>query len=193
MEGAQVTKRLSVAVAGLAVLVIMAACGDGDPTPTSTAPPPEASPTPTAAPPTPAPSPMPVPPDADVLGSAQMALQQGQERWEKSGIADYVYTGAWTCFCPEAYLAQTQVTVGGGKVTDVSSAAQNIDTIPAPERFVPVEALFALIQNAITQGAARVEVSYDATHGYPSKLFVDYDERMADEEDLFVISSFAPR
>ena len=81
----------------------------------------------------------------------------------------------------------------GGKVTTVSSVAPNVGTIPAPERFVPIEGLFALIQNAITQNAARIEVSYDETYGYPAELFIDYDERMADEEDRFTISSFTPR
>ena len=81
----------------------------------------------------------------------------------------------------------------GGKVTTVSLAAPNVGTIPAPERFVPIEGLFALIQNAITQNAARIEVSYDETYGYPAELFIDYDERMADEEDRFTINSFTPR
>ena len=127
------------------------------------------------------------------LAPAQEALRQGQERWEQSGIADYTYTGAWTCFCPEDYRADAEVTVDGGNVTAVNSADPNVETIPAPERFVPIEALFALIQEAISQNAARIEVSYDDTHGYPVNLFIDYDERMADEEDSFTISSFESR
>ena len=39
----------------------------------------------------------------------------GRERWEHAGIADYDYIGAWVCFCPEEYLADTQVTVRDGK------------------------------------------------------------------------------
>ena len=71
------------------------------------------------------------------------------------------------------------MTVGGGKVTAVNSAAPNAGTIPAPERFVPIEGLFALILDAITQHAAYIEVSYDETYGYPVELFIDYNERMA--------------
>ena len=183
-------KWIRMSVAGLAVLAFMAACGNNNPTPTSTPPPPAATPTPTAAPPMPTPTP--VLPGTN-LDSVQTALLEGQERWEQSGIVDYVYTGAWTCFCPDEYLAETQVTVGGGKVTDVSPTALNIETIPAPERFVPIEGLFALIQDAITQNAARIEVSYDEVYGHPVELFIDYDERMADEEDSFTISSFMPR
>ncbi len=185
------------AVVGVAVLVSIAACGAGSPTPTLTPSPPEATPTPTAVAPTATLTPTvvapAVTPTANAPDSAQAALLQAQERWEHSSIAYYSYTGAWTCFCPEEYRADTQITVDGGKVTTVSSAAPNVGTIPAPERFLVIEGLFALIQNAITQNAARIEVSYDETYGYPAELFIDYDERMAEEEDRFTISSFTPR
>ncbi len=108
-------------------------------------------------------------------------------------MSDYEYVGAWTGFYPEDYLAKTQVTVSAGMVTDVSSASPDTTTIPAPERFLTIEELFALIQEAITQGVSSIEVTYDETYGYPAELFIDHDERMADEEDSFIISSFTPR
>ena len=172
-------RRMTVAVAGGAVLVLIAACGADNPTPTPTPLPPAATPTPT--------------PTVSAPGSPQAALLQAQQRWEQSDVADYSYTGAWVCFCPEVYLADTQVTVSGGSVTSVDSADPGIGAIPAPERFVPVDGLFALIQEAITNNAARIEVSYDETYGYPVDLFIDHDERMADEETSFAISSFTPR
>ena len=178
--------RMSVAMASVAMLVLVAACGADSPTPTSTPLPPAATSTPTPVPPAPTPT-------ASAPGSPQAALLQAQERWERSGVAGYGYTGAWVCFCPEEYRAATQVTVSDGKVTGVASADPGIDTIPMPERFVPIEGLFALIQDAITNNAARVEVSYDETYGYPTSLFIDHDERMADEETSFAISSFTPR
>ncbi|MCY4447510.1 MAG: DUF6174 domain-containing protein [Chloroflexi bacterium] len=181
-------KRMTVAMAGVAMLVLIAACGADNPTPTPTPLPPAATSTPTPVPPPPTPT-----PTASTPGSPQAALLQAQERWEHSGVADYAYTGAWVCFCPEAYLADTQVTVSGGSVTAVDPADPGIDAIPAPERFVPIDDLFALIQDAITNNAARIEVSYDETYGYPTSLFIDHDERMADEETSFAISSFSPR
>ena len=172
-------KRMTVAVAGGAVLVLIAACGADNPTPTPTPLPPAATPTPT--------------PTVSAHGSPQAALLQAQERWERSGVAGYTYTGAWVCFCPEVYRADTQVTVSDGSVTAVDSADPGIDAIPMPERFIPIDGLFALIQDAITNDAARIEVAYDETYGYPVSLFIDHDERMADEETSFAISSFTPR
>ena len=197
-------RKMSIAVVGVTALLYLAACGGGSPTPPPTPSPPAAtatptaaSPTPTTAPPTTTSTPTAVAPTAtaptDSPDPVRAALQQAQERWERSGLADYSYTGAWTCFCPEDYRADTQVAVGDGRVTAVSPVAPNGGTTPAPERFVPIEGLFALIQDAIAQNAARIEVSYDETYGYPVALFIDYDERMADEEDRFTISSFTPR
>ena len=196
--------RTSMAVMGVAVFLFLAACGPGSPTPPPTAtpaatatPPPATAPpapasTPTAAASTPAATPPPATPTPNAPDPAQAALLQALERWEQAGIVDYSYTGAWTCFCPEDYRADAQVTVAGGTVTAVHSAAPDVETIPAPERFLSIEGLFALIQDAIAGGAARVDVSYDETYGYPVELFIDYDERMADEEDRFTISSFTP-
>ena len=82
--------------------------------------------------------------------------------------------------------------MSGGEVTEVRSAAQNSGTVPEPERFVPIEGLFALIQNEIMENVANIEGSYNETYGFPSRLFIDYDDRMADEEDSFAISSFSP-
>ena len=36
-------------------------------------------------------------------------------------------------------------------------------------------------------------MSYDERYGYPAELFIDYDERMADEETRFVMRGFTLR
>ncbi len=51
----------------------------------------------------------------------------------------------------------------------------------------------ALLQDAVRRKAARIEVSYDGRYGYPAELFIDYDERMADEETRFVMRGFTIR
>ena len=187
------SKRISItALIGVAVLVFLTACGAGSPTPTLTPVPPVATPTPTPTA-TPTPAPPTATPTVSAHDSVQATLLQRQNQWESSGIVDYDYVGAWSCFCPEAYRAATQVTVRSGKVTGVGSADPDIDTIPMPERFLSVEELFALVQDAITENAARIEVSYDETYGYPVELFIDHDERMADEETSFGVTSLTPK
>ena len=184
----QMSKRMSVAAMAMAVLVFIAACGSNA-TPMPTPAPPAATHAPTTATPTTTVTPTVSDPD-----SVQATLLRHQDRWERSGITDYDYTGAWSCFCPQEYLADVAVTVRGGVVTSVAFAGEEFTVVPpSPERFVPVEELFALLQDAVTRNAARIEVAYDERYGYPAELFIDYDERMADEETRFVMRGFTLR
>ena len=122
-------------------------------------------------------------------GSLQAYLLRHQGRWERSSVANYVYTGAWNCFCPTDYTADAEVTVRSGVVVSVASADPTVPNIPKPERFVPVKALFAVLQSAIDEDVARIDVTYNERFGYPEQFFVDYHENIADEERGFVIRS----
>lgn len=121
------------------------------------------------------------------LGSPQADLLRHQGRWERRRVANYVYTGAWNCFCPMDYTADAEVTVRGGVAVSVASADPAVPNIPEPERFVPVKALFAVLQSALDENVARIDVTYNKEFGYPEQFFVDYHENMADEERGFVI------
>ena len=122
-------------------------------------------------------------------GSIQADLLRYQGRWERYGVANYVYTGAWSCFCPRDYTANAEVTVRGGAVVSVASADPAVPNIPDPQRFVPIVALFDVLQSAIDEDAVRIDVTYNERFGYPEQFFVDYHEMMADEERGFVIRS----
>ncbi len=138
------SKRMSVAAMAMAVLVFIAACGSNA-TPMPTPAPPAATHAPTTAPTT-------ATPTVSEPDSVQATLLRHQDRWERSGITDYDYTGAWSCFCPQEYLADVAVTVRGGVVTSVAFAGEEFTVVPpSPERFVPVEELFALLQDAVTR------------------------------------------
>ena len=55
-----------------------------------------------------------------------------------------------------------------GVVTSVEFAGEEFTVVPPlPERFVPVEELFALLQDAVRRNAARIEVSYDESLRLP--------------------------
>ena len=123
------------------------------------------------------------------LGSIQADLLRYQGRWERRRVANYVYTGAWNCFCPIDYTADAEVTVREGIVVSIASADPAVPNIPDPERFVSVKALFVLLQSALDENAARIDVTYNEEFGYPEQFFIDYHENMADEERGFVIRS----
>ena len=76
------SKRMSVAVMAVTVLVFIAACGSN------------ATPMPTPASPAATHTPSTATPTVSDPDSVQATLLRHQERWERSGITDYDYTGA---------------------------------------------------------------------------------------------------
>ncbi|MBT5773744.1 MAG: hypothetical protein HOH95_05130, partial [Dehalococcoidia bacterium] len=56
-----------------------------------------------------------------------------------------------------------------------------------------IDGLFNLIEEAIDQRAAAINVTYHPTLGYPLDAYIDYDLRIADEELGFTIHQLTLR
>ena len=120
-------------------------------------------------------------PEADRL-SEQRAL------WEALGLEDYTYDVQRVCFC--AFREGVRVTVVEGFVT----GAVDIDTgdVLEPHEvqwYLTIDGLFDLLQNAYDQNAHDVQVEFDASRGYPTRIYIDYSEMIADEELGFTLLS----
>ena len=48
--------------------------------------------------------------------------------------------------------------------------------------------LFDLLEEAYDRGAVTVNVTFDSEAGYPTELYIDYDQRMADEEIGYTVT-----
>ena len=59
--------------------------------------------------------------------------------------------------------------------------------------FPTVEGLFAQIDSARAKRVARLDVTYDATLGYPTRIDVDVNRNVADEEYTYVASNLLAR
>ena len=127
------------------------------------------------------------------IDSEQADLFLHQGRWERAGLVNYDYTGAWICKCPAEIIATAAVSVRDGKVTAVSSAEAGLAFIPVPERFIPIADLFDLLQVALDEGAAGIDANYNEQYAYPVSLFVNYDEELSDEGRGFAVHSFTPQ
>jgi hypothetical protein len=67
--------------------------------------------------------------------------------------------------------------------SSVVVSAQRLDGGPTdPAQYLSVERLFGVIDEAIREDAARIRVVYDARLGFPADVYIDWDERLADEE-----------
>ncbi len=125
--------------------------------------------------------------------AVQSTLKAAQARWTQQADSDYAYAARWNCFCPESYTALVDVVVRGDVVDSVRyREVTRMGQVPDPERFRPVEGMFAYVQEAIDGDAAAIIAEYDDERGYPGYVFIDPDDRIADEEYGFAIESFDP-
>jgi hypothetical protein len=120
-------------------------------------------------------------------------LGQNRDRFRASVGTSYVYDYRNGCFCVVDTTRQVRVSVRDGErfaVVDVESGV----SVP-PERwsdYLTVEEIFDAIQRAYDEGAASVRVDYDDALGYPRDAFIDFDERLADEERGYLVENLSP-
>lgn len=120
-------------------------------------------------------------------GAMRAALASARTRWRTNAPSGgYTYRTRPICFCP---AADNEITVGpDGRVR----SQRTIEG--APEADPPtVEQLFTVLDEAVAGDAARIRASFDLRYGYPVAYFVDYDERLADEEQGREIDWLAPQ
>jgi hypothetical protein len=123
---------------------------------------------------------------SDPLDRERERLEQARAQWRSLGIADYRFTFQRSCFCAPSLREPALVNVIRGSIVSVESAAGEPQD---PAFYYTVEELFALIEEAIDQGAARLSVTYDPGLGYPTSGHIDRSEMIADEELGFEASS----
>jgi hypothetical protein len=107
--------------------------------------------------------------------------------------ADYSYSLEMRCYCANQDQ-QYRITVAGGEVTDVTWATEGDGHAvgdPVSDEYARVT-----IQDVIDKGndpeAAQVDVEWPAGQDYPSSIYVDQDQMVADEEVTWVISDVEP-
>jgi hypothetical protein len=116
-------------------------------------------------------------------------LDAGRATWTASAPRDYAFEYQRICFCP--IVQKVRVEVGSGtvvRVVDVESS----EPIPS-ERFADfptIEELFVELDQLIRGDPHLLEVEYDPTFGFPARVQVDIEERVADEEFSYTVTGF---
>ena len=119
-------------------------------------------------------------PELDRLGR-QRAL------WEAQGLEDYTYDVQRVCFCP-SFRQGVRVTVADGAVTGVTDLATGEVLEPNEVQwYLTIDALFGLVQDAYDWNAHEVQLEFDASRGYLTRIFIDYSETVMDEELGFTL------
>jgi hypothetical protein len=109
--------------------------------------------------------------------------------WNEKKIENYSFSFKRICFCTLEYVGPNQVVVQNGKVVTVNGAAYNssnnrygvIPTIPE---------LLLTIKSHIDKKPIKQILNFNPTYGYPSNVFFDFSEQMADDEIGYEVTNF---
>ncbi|MBN9399871.1 MAG: hypothetical protein J0I17_06815 ['Candidatus Kapabacteria' thiocyanatum] len=116
-------------------------------------------------------------------GTAPTTLTEAKERWASSGITDYELDRRVVCYCIGA-----EDTVRCRIERDSAVSIINLTTGEAVEikRRTPatVQDLFDIVEKAQDE-AHMLNVTYDATYGYPREINIDWSNTIADDEIFY--------
>ncbi len=120
---------------------------------------------------------------------AEDRLEHARELWAASQAGAYRFDYHLSnCECLPADAGPARVVVAGGRVVSVlplpgGSAEVTDGTFPT------IEDLFALIAGGIAEGYHVLDVTYDPTLGYPTRIEIDQDVATVDDESLHTVSN----
>ncbi len=100
------------------------------------------------------------------------------------------YTTQQSCFCPREFTRPMNITESNGQITSATYADTG-ETVPDNIRqsLQTVDQRFEQLRNAYESGADQVNVTYDPQFGYPTSVFIDQSQLIADEEISYSISN----
>lgn len=121
-------------------------------------------------------------------------IEDPHKRWDAYELSSYTIEQTRTCEClpPYGYL----VVVKNDSVADVSyeepeeTYGKDAETLRemALQSALTIEEMFDIIARE-KNAADRFEVAYHPRYGYPTKVFIDPDEKTADEEIIRSMSN----
>jgi len=119
----------------------------------------------------------------------ERALADARAVWNASGPSAYTMTQERLCFCGPETTGPFDATVRDGAVT---AATRDGETVPT-DRVRTVDGLFDVLADAYRRDARRVDVTYHPTLGYPTSIWIDYVDEVADDEQGYRVTTLAPR
>ena len=133
-----------------------------------------------------------VPPTVDPLDEADAAYAAARAMWESAELVDYDYSFSRGCFCPQEYVGPHEVSVRDGVVTAATYDGIDLKKLPIlnltsyDEIIQTVDGVFDEIDRAIDE-ADQLTAAYHPELGYPTDVFIDWEEMIADEEVNYTI------
>lgn len=127
-------------------------------------------------------------------GGTSSEFDQNATKWNDASISHYRMQVGVSCFCPFAEINPITVEVRDNQVISMMGAngVEILDTDPLYATlmtYATVDNLFTWSGEALAS-ADKVEITYDATYGFPTSVAVDYITEATDDEIWIDVSNF---
>jgi Family of unknown function (DUF6174)/Domain of unknown function (DUF6438) len=113
-----------------------------------------------------------------------LELIKNRQIWNRKNFNTYSYVFTRSCFCAPKSTEPITIEFRNGNINYISSGGTPVQK-ELFERYNSIPKLFDVIQDAIDNKAAKVNVKYHPTLGYPTDISLDYKAQVADDE-LFI-------
>lgn len=126
---------------------------------------------------------------AEDIPAARASYLANKKVWDALVWENYNYTVQRQCFCPAPYVKKMRVNVRDGKVVSAFTLEDNrVVDAKILSGLKTINDWFAFINKELQRPAAIVDVQYQPRYGYPLRIHIDINPRVADDEQVIVIS-----
>ena len=117
-------------------------------------------------------------------------VSQQEQKWKKQGITEYAFTLQISCFCIVDYTRPKSIVVKNNQIESVNGIAY-IDL--EYETYMTFDDFFEYIKERQKENPVQENLEFDPTYGFPTYIYFDISEMIADEEIGYTITDFLPR
>ena len=125
--------------------------------------------------------------NTEVISEDEVQLQE--QKWKKQGIIDYEFTSQISCFCQTDYTLPKTIVVKSNEILSVNGvdyAGLEYETHKTIDEF------FDYIKERQNQNPVIENLDFDSIYGFPSYIYFDISEMIADDEIGYIITNFIP-
>ena len=125
--------------------------------------------------------------NTEVISEDEVQLQE--QKWKKQGIIDYEFTSQISCFCQTDYTLPKTIVVKSNEILSVNG----VDCADLEyETHKTIDEFFDYIEERQNQNPVIENLDFDSIYGFPSYIYFDISEMIADDEIGYIITNFIP-
>lgn len=111
-----------------------------------------------------------------------------KEKWISQEIDSYTFDLTISCFCPVEFLGPNRINVQNREISEVNG----VPYLESNFAYPTLDELFGFIEQQMALNPQVAQIQYNLRYGYPTRIYIDQSDLIADEEIDYTITRFVP-